>query len=341
MFNDLIWIIIVPIVVLVVIIVGVVVLVVNRSNSGSADPNNPKPKPSAKDFFLNLGAFIALYTLVGSLLNLLFSVINEAYPKVSDYYYGNPSISWPVATLIVVFPIFVLLMWFLEREYRTEPERQTSGIHRGLTYVTLFISGLVLAGDLITVVYYFIDGQELTTGFLLKVLVLFVVALSLFVYYISDLRQKLTPRARIAWRIFAGVIILGSIVWGFSVIGSPRNQRLLNYDEQKVNDLVEIKYAVEEYYRDSGVLPENFEQISSSSYFYGSITDPQTQEPYEYEKTSSTTYSLCAEFNKDADENSFSDYGYRNNKEWAHPSGDHCFALKIDPKIYDPDFLTR
>ena len=48
--------------------------------------------------------------------------------------------------------------------------------------------------DLITILYYFIDGQELTTGFVLKVLVLFVVASSIFVYFISDLRGKLTGR---------------------------------------------------------------------------------------------------------------------------------------------------
>ncbi|HEV7424507.1 MAG TPA: DUF5671 domain-containing protein, partial [Candidatus Paceibacterota bacterium] len=190
----------VPLIIFIFIIVGIVVFFINRNrNTNNMDPNQTKSRGSAKDFFLNLGAFIALYTLVGSLLGLLFTIINTAYPQiVNGYNYnGSSSISWPVATLVVFFPIFILLMWFLEREYRGEPEMQSSLAHRGLTYVTLFISGLVIAGDLITVVYYFIDGQELTTGFLLKVLVLFIIASSIFVYYISDLRGKLTKSRRV------------------------------------------------------------------------------------------------------------------------------------------------
>ena len=143
-------------------------------------------KTSAKDFFINLGAIVALYTTVISLINLLFTVINTAYPKIQNgyNYYGSQSVSWPVATLIIFFPIFILLMWLLEKDYITSPEKQNSGIHKWLTYITLFISGLIIAGDLITVLYYFIDGQELSAGFLLKVLVLLVIATGIFSYYI-------------------------------------------------------------------------------------------------------------------------------------------------------------
>jgi hypothetical protein len=126
-------------------------------------------KTTARDFFINLGAIVALYTLVGSLISLLFTVVDKAYPRiVNGYdYMSSTSISWPVATLVIFFPIFILLMWLLEKDYRVSPERQSVGIHKWLTYITLFISGLVIAGDLITVLYYFIDGQELTKGFLL------------------------------------------------------------------------------------------------------------------------------------------------------------------------------
>ena len=67
-------------------------------------------KASAKNIFLNLGAFISLYTLVATLVNLLFGVIDAAYPPiVSGYnYFGSSSISWPVATLVGFFPIFIV-----------------------------------------------------------------------------------------------------------------------------------------------------------------------------------------------------------------------------------------
>ena len=338
----------VPLIVLIIIIVGIVVFFINRNhNINNMDPNQMKPKASAKDFFLNLGAFTALYTLVGSLLNLLFSVINSAYPQIKggyDYSGGSQSISWPVAILVVFFPIFILLMWFLEREYRVEPDRQNSLTHRGLTYITLFVAGLTIAGDLITVIYYFIDGQELTTGFLLKVLVLLIVASGLFIYFISDLMGKLTSKSRKIWRLISGFLVLVSIVWGFSVLGSPRTQRLYKYDEQKVSDLQSLNNQVTNYYVDKGTLPNTLDEMAKGNYYVASV-DPQSQKPYEYKKTSKLTYSLCAEFNKASDDKNTSNphilsYPY-NNSSWVHPAGNYCFEQTINPNIYNSNIYPK
>jgi len=325
----------VPLFVLIIIIIGVVALFNNRNNN--MDPNQMRPKTTAKDFLLNLGAFISLYTIVGSLISLLFTVINTAYPKISDgyNYYGSQSISWPVASLIVFFPIFVLLVWFLEKDYRIESERQNSLIHKGLTYITLFISGCVIAGDLVTAIYYFIDGQELTTGFLLKVFVLLVIFSSLFIYYISDLRGKLTPPLRIFWRIFATAIIIGSIIWGFAVLGSPRTQRLIKYDEQKVSDLQGINNQVRSYYSDKRTLPKTIEAMSNGNYYVAKV-DSQNQKQYEYVKTAETTYNLCAEFNKAIGDKNTPNYYPYGDSFWIHPAGHYCFMETINPNDYPP-----
>ena len=333
---------VVPLIILVVLVVVIVAFINNRNNTNNMDPNQIRPRGSAKDFFLNLGAFIALYVLLGNLLNLLFTVINTAYPKVTNgyNYFGSSSISWPVATLVILLPVFILLMWFLEKEYRIEPEMQNSLIHRGLTYITLFVSGCIVVGDLVTVVYYFIDGQELTTGFLLKVLVLFVVFFSIFIYYISDLRRKLTKSSRIVWRIIAGVIVIGSIIWGFSVLGSPSTQRLIKYDEQKISDLQNINNQIISYYSNKGVLPKTIEEMANGNY-YVIQTDSQTQKPYEYKKINETTYNLCAEFNKASNNEKINGkmltapirnpYG---TISWVHEAGRHCFSQTINPNIY-------
>lgn len=292
---------------------------------------------NAMDFFINLGAIVGLYTLVVSLVNLLFTIINTVYPQITNgyNYSGSASISWPVATLVIFFPIFILLMWLLEKEYTREPERKNMGIHKWLTYITLFVSGLVMAGDLITVLYYFLDGQELTTGFLLKVLVLLVIAASIFTYYISDVRDRLTSKKRMFWRIIAGVIILGSIIWGFAVLGSPATQRLYKYDEQKVNDLMSLNNEITNYYIPKGVLPNTLTDLTAINY-YMVVTDSQTGKPYEYAKTGNTTYDLCAEFNKTSGNNRTAvfatpPYG---DISWTHPAGRYCFKGTINPNMY-------
>lgn len=291
---------------------------------------------NVKDFFLNLGATIALYTVVGSLINLLFSVINKAYPQVGNAYYYNStsSISWPVSILVIFFPIFLGLMWVMGKDYVAYPEAKNATVHRFLTYLTLFIAGLVLAGGMITVLYYFIDGRELTTAFLLKVLVLLVISASIFTYYISEIRGKLTDSNRNMWRIFAIVVVLGSIIWGFSVLGSPRTQRLYKYDAEKVNGLLNMKGQIEAYYGTNSKLPETVEDLKSAN-FYGSVLDPQTNLPFEYSKTGELTYRLCANFNKASESNSYSQTSYYYGEvNWTHPAGRHCFDQSINPLMY-------
>lgn len=300
-----------------------------------------KPKTSAKDFFLNLGAIVALYTTVVSLLNLLFTAINSAYPQITTYYYNSSSsISMPVATLIIFFPIYILLMWLLERSYDAEPEKKHLPVRRWLTYITLFIAGLTLAGDLVTVLYYFIDGQELTAGFLLKVLAVLVVILTVFLYYISDIREKLTSRSRKVWTIISTVIILASIVWGFAVLGSPRTQQLLKYDQQKVSDLQNISNEVQNYYQLKNSLPNTLADLSAPNY-YVVQNDGQTGKLYEYNKTGNLTYEVCAEFNKASNEKSsyptIQIQMYPNNGgTWIHPIGRYCFPQTIIPSNYPP-----
>ena len=292
-------------------------------------------KTSAKDFFLNLGAIVALYTVVISLLNLLFRVINIAFPQTLNTYgyFGSQSISMPVATIIIFFPIYVLLMWLLEKGYAVEPEKKHLAVRRWLSYITLFVAGLALAGDLVTVLYYFLDGQELTGGFLLKILSVLVVTLMVFMYYISDIRNKLTATYRKVWLGISLVIIATSIIWGFSVLGSPNTQRLIKYDNQKITDIQNLQYQVTNYWQVNGSIPEKWTDMMS---------DPQTQKPYEYKKTGVMTFELCAEFNKEnmSQVQRSIDLGYptksgmMENTNWNHGVGRQCFERTIDPIAY-------
>jgi len=299
-----------------------------------------KTSGGARDFFINLGAIIALGVIVGNLISLLFTIINKAYPATTGYnYFGSFSISWPVASLIIFFPIYILLMWLLERGYSFEPEKRYVGIRKWLTYITLFLAGIAIAIDLVTVLYRFIDGQELTTGFIMKALSVLVVALGIFFYYIYDLMGKLNSTSRKVWSCVALIIILGSTVWGFSVLGSPRTQQLLKYDEQKVNDLQNINSQITSYYSNKGFLPKTLEEMATGNYYVNQIIDSQNQKPYEYVKTADKTYNLCAEFNKASDGNTNGKintpirYPYENTP-WVHPAGRHCFEQTINPNTY-------
>ncbi len=297
----------------------------------------------AKDFFLHLGAMVSLYAGVIALLNLLFRVINTAYPQIDRYFYGGSSISLPVATLIVVFPIFLLLSNILNKGYESDPSRKDYAVRKWLIWITLFVAGIVLVGDLVTLLYFFLDGRELTSGFVLKVLSVFVVTGGVFGYYIDNLRDVLTGQRRNMWRIFSVVLVLGAIVIGFSVIGSPKSQRLMNYDNQKINDLQNIQSQLISYWQSKQALPETLDGLRDPiSSFYEVSLDPQSYAPYVYNKTGDMSFELCAEFNLASQvgnqparpSNPYQ--GGVESVEWSHVEGYQCFSRTIDPDFYPP-----
>src|SRR5690606_33871779 len=108
-------------------------------------------------------------------------------------------------TLIIVFPLFIVLSSLTYQSYRNAPEKKHLWVRKWFIMLTLFIAGIVLAGDLVTLLYYFLDGRELTTGFLLKFLSVLLVSGGVFGYYLTDLREKLTAKSTKFWALGAGV----------------------------------------------------------------------------------------------------------------------------------------
>ncbi|MDO8589941.1 MAG: DUF5671 domain-containing protein [bacterium] len=299
-------------------------------------------KITAKDFFLHIAVIALLYTGTVALLNILFNVINVAFPQITQYnYYSSSSISLPVATLVVVFPLFLFLANVLRKGYMEEPARKDYPIRKWLIYITLFIAGGVLAGDLVTLIYYFLDGQELTTAFLLKILSVLVVTGCIFGYYMDDLKDRLTGTRRNIWRVVAAVLVLGSIVAGFSVLGTPQSQRALRYDSQKVSDLQSIQWQIVNHWQQKGTLPTTIEQLQDPISGFTVPVDPQTKASYEYAKTGNLSFNLCADFNKLAQtaNGSVTRIAYpepisKTGESWQHETGRQCFERTIDPDLY-------
>lgn len=298
-------------------------------------------KITAKDFFLHISVVALIYSGTIALLNILFTVINVAFPQVNDYgYYGSNSISFPVAALIVVFPLLLFLANLVQKSYENDPNLKEYAVRKWLIYITLFITGAVMAGDLVALIYYFLDGQEITTAFVLKVLSVLVVTGSIFGYYIDNLKDRLTGTRRNIWRIVALVLVLGSIIAGFSVLGTPQNQRMLRYDSQKVSDLQSIQWQVVNYYQQKGELPQNLEDLRDPLSGFALPVDPQSGESYEYRKTANLSFELCADFNEALEGGSlnsrvpYPEFGGKFNENWQHEAGVVCFERTIDQALY-------
>lgn len=154
----------------------------------------PRPRPylDSRDAFMYLVLFSALYVSAYHLGNLLFDIINTTFPDPAESQSGDYrrlSMRWSIASLIVAFPMFLYLSWLVARDLAADPGKRYSKVRRWLTYVTLFVASTALIGDVITLVYNLLGG-EITTRFVLKVLVVAFIAGTVFWYYLTDIRRE-------------------------------------------------------------------------------------------------------------------------------------------------------
>jgi hypothetical protein len=154
----------------------------------------PRPKPylSARETFLHLLQFTALYFSAWDLGRLFFLFIDRAFPDPAVSRYGDyisDQIRWSVSSLVIAFPIFLLVTRSLARAAARDVEKRSSKVRKWLTYMTLFVAATVLAGDLVTLLYNLLGG-ELTTRFLLKAATVALIAGSVFGYFLWDLRGE-------------------------------------------------------------------------------------------------------------------------------------------------------
>ncbi len=156
----------------------------------------PRPKPylSAREAFVYLVLFSALYASAISLGTLVFQLIDRAFPDPTadpaiTLAVTRESIRWSIAWLVVAFPIFLVLARANDRAVRKDPLRRLSKVRRWLTYLTLFVGAGILVGVLTTVVYNLLS-DELTTRFVLQVLTIGTITGAVFGYFLSDVRKE-------------------------------------------------------------------------------------------------------------------------------------------------------
>ncbi len=152
----------------------------------------PRPSLSAREAFEYLVLFGTLYMSAFSLGSLFFQFINLAFPDPlwsQNAVNAIPdTIRRSIASLVVAVPIFLYAARTNSRAIALSPLRRASPVRRWLTYLTLAIAGGVLVGDSTTLVYNLLGG-EVALRFLLKALTIGIIAGTVFMYYLKDLRR--------------------------------------------------------------------------------------------------------------------------------------------------------
>lgn len=276
----------------------------------------PRPKAygSAREAFLYIVYFSLLGMVATQIGSLAFAWIDRQFADdlAQGGYYGSwatTGMRWSVSSLLVGYPIFLFLGARLAAKKRKDAERRRSRVHAWLTYVTLIFAAGALIGDLVAVVFQFLNG-ELQARFLSKAAVVGVISAAILWNYSRDVERH-SSRVDIAGRalaLAATLIVAALVAWAFTIVRSPYSARLQLADEQRLQGLIEITRLIDCHYSYAGELPRSLEAMGA---YLGERsgrlpvaegcanevpTDPLSGVAYDYRVIDADTYELCSDF---------------------------------------------
>ena len=309
--------------------------------SGFADVNFsvavPRPAPYlyAREAFLYLVSFIALYVTAISFGILVFGLIDYSFPDALDSREGlsTESGATAIASVVVAFPLYLFLTRWLSRLVTADPERRQSLVRRWLTYLTLVVGAGFILGDLIALLANVLTGDP-TLRFALKAISILVITGCIFGYYLWDMRQTESSAASPGNNLYVrgllflvALVLVGCVVYALTLNGSPGSQRETRLDEQRVADLSNIARNIDLYWELNEELPVGFDNMPGPTYYIDRVDDPETGMPYEYRALEAPRYELCAVFSTDTTGEVHGDRGFPE-RRWDHQEGRNCFELE-------------
>jgi hypothetical protein len=280
---------------------------------------------SAQDFFLYLVVFLSLAFMAFGEGSILFGFINKFVTdrELTALYptFNQGSVKFGIAALIIAGPIFFIISRIIVGRISQQKIALESSVRKWLTYIVLFFAAATIIGDLITLVVNFLSG-DFPTSFLLKVLVVLLIAGGIFGYYFWDMRRTEASSNvnKLAMYICVGAVTV-TFIAGFFIIDSPTVSRQKNIDQQTVNNLQTIDNSIQSYFSESGKLPQNLDALQATKFSIGN----QNIKSVAYKMEGGDSYQLCADFARSSLSDEQSPEGPYIN-DWKHDAGNFCFT---------------
>lgn len=301
---------------------------------------------STVEVILSLFSFILLGVTVSALAVLYYQVINHYFPDplMVGYGYSDASagaINYSIAALIIAFPLYVATMRLWFRRYREDEAKIESKLTKWLTYLVLLIAAITIVGDLVTAVFYFLQG-EITARFSLKALTILLISGTVFGFYYLERRkvQYKNDVPRKTFKMFGWsvlVLVCIAMIFGVLTTGSPSTQRMRGLDNTRAEHLNTIASCISSYAAQHKALPASLDTLNlTTEYAYcANLRDPETGAPYTYniitkeeqKKVNEGTFELCANFALETTDKTLArdSYSYGTANKWAiHPAGESC-----------------
>lgn len=173
---------------------------VNTSlNPKAVDPLLPPPPPPPTAHigmwtgFLYILFFISLYVLATSISGIFHQWIDTVIPNTKDNLdaytqgYTKYLMQGFVAAIIVSYPIFLTLAIILKKQLVKNPAVRDLRSRKLLIYITLISTFLIMICHVIATIYSYLGGT-LTDNALSHLGITFLIAGSIFLYFITEVK---------------------------------------------------------------------------------------------------------------------------------------------------------
>jgi hypothetical protein len=116
--------------------------------------------------------------------------------------------------------------------------------------------------------------------------------------------------------------VVAAVAAGLFVVGSPAEQRLLRFDEQRIFGLRQMSQAAGSRWAQEQRLPDSAADLVDGVYLSRLPRDPSSDEPHEYRVTGPRQYEVCAVFDRPSRPDLSGDF-------WSHEAGRRCFTFTV------------
>lgn len=302
--------------------------------TGFAVPARPRSIGGPREAFLHMLSFLTLAVWSIAAGSLWFTLIDFWFPDPAVRVFADPlaGMARDLASVLVAFPVFLLVMRVIWRELRGQPEQADSAIRRWLTYLALLVAAGTSIGDVVAFVEHLLRGQ-ITARFAAKFVVVLVLAGGIFWFYLRSVQpggegrgERLRRYGRAGAAVAAGLIAL-TLVFSFAKFGSPATQRLSAYDDRRSEDMEAIASVIRNRWtatrgQETPTLPQSIKELPESAALR--LADPISGEPYRYSPLGGARYELCARFEADTTRLPIQ---RRSSLFRVHPAGNYCFVV--------------
>jgi hypothetical protein len=299
------------------------------------DKSVPVPVPK-KDTSMSISVLLffmfnfALLIFAYYFSEVIFEYINYYLPlAMTEARDKRLDVIMPISVMIVALP----LAHIFYRNYEAKKDQEgASPTSAKISYILIFISALMIAGTLSFSIYRFLEG-DISIRFILKSAYLIILAIAFLMYFkhlIHDGRGNKKINSRYVFPTLyglCGIIFVSTLIFA----GTPFKRRLIQFDEMKADRIRHIKNDITHFYKRRSKLPKSLNEcVKLKACEKEDITDPQTNENFEYNKMGKATYQLCADFNFSHEEaQEINRHYYIMDEIKDYEKGKNCFKFEI------------